>query len=859
MKLLLFLLLFSNGGKDVIESNADDSLTNNLQTTEGMQGILELNNVPQLFMGIPIEKAKDIRMKRLEMAEALKNYSAISNFSNDLGLILTKQKEYNKALKYFNQSLTAYQKLGNEKGMAKVYIETGYLYQLRNEPLKALKQFESALVIYDRENYKKGKAFAHAFMGQCQTSINQFAEAKKHLEQAVRLFEEFGDKQEVANTYDKLGDLELASNRADFALSWYDKSLELRNNNSKLVKTTAIPLRKKARAYYSKNDLTNAYKYAEASLQVERDDKTAKLKEEIYKKMGKSEKSIITQTLSDVAALKDSLHKAQKVNEVMNYKMMQEVNKKEAELKKMIEERNEQYRQFTAKELEMARVNTEIQLEKIKKEQAFLSVSASKDSLEMISKELERQTMLLEKEKLQRDAALSEKELSLQKEANNRNILIGGLVFLGLIILFFYGRAIIKQRSLNKVNKAYTELRQTNKELVETRDKLIESEKFKQQFLANMSHEIRTPMNAVVGMTNLLLNTKLDEQQGKYLAAIKQSANNLLVIINDILDLSKIEAGKMELEKVNISLHEAVDNVWNILRFRAEEKGLDFKLEIESDVPKFVLGDETRLNQILINLAGNAIKFTEKGKVKIRVENQGDEDEIRFVKFSVIDTGIGIPADKLDRIFESFSQASSDTSRKFGGTGLGLTISKHLVELHGGDLKVSSDYGKGSTFYFTVPYQLGTEQKTKLVVDEEKLNTTRTLQILLAEDNEFNQIVAVDTLEEIFPGIQIDLAENGLIVLEKLEAKEYDLVLMDIQMPEMDGMTATKTIRETFAHPRNKMKICAMTASVTRQEVEEFFANGLDDFLAKPFEPSELKRKIIKLVNIGIAEGLSQA
>ncbi|MBX7182335.1 MAG: response regulator [Bacteroidia bacterium] len=739
-----------------------------------------------------------------------------------------------------------------------MFLETGYLYQLKNEPLKALKQFESALGIYESENNKKGKAFAHSFMGQCQTSINQLSEAKRHLDLAVRLFEESGDKLEVANTYDKIGDMELVANRVENALAWYDKSLELRNNNGRLTKTTAIPLRKKARAYYSKGDLTNAYKYAEASLQIERDEKTAKLKEEVFKKMGKSEKAIIAQTLSDVSALKDSLHKAQKANEIMNMKMMQEVNRKEAELKKMIEERNEQYRQFTAKELEMAKVRTEIELEKIKKEQDLMTVSASKDSLEAISKELERQTILLENEKIQRDAALTEKELSLEKESNKRNILLAGLIFLGLIILFFYGRAVYKQRSLDKVNKAYTELRQSNKELIETRDKLIESEKFKQQFLANMSHEIRTPMNAVVGMTNLLLNTKLDEQQGKYLAAIKQSANNLLVIINDILDLSKIEAGKMELEKVNICLPEAVENVWNILRFRAEEKGLDFRLEFKPEVPKFVMGDETRLNQILINLAGNAIKFTEKGSVRILVESQGVEGEIHKVRFSVIDSGIGIASDKLDKIFESFSQASSDTSRKFGGTGLGLTISKHLVELHGGNLQVTSEFGKGSTFFFVVPYQLGKEQKTKIVVDEEKLNLDRPLKILLAEDNEFNQIVAMDTLEEIFPGIQVELAENGKIALEKLDAKEYDLVLMDIQMPEMDGMTATKTIREVFPSPRNKMKICAMTASVTRQEVEEFFANGLDDFLAKPFEPSELKRKIVKLVNLSLAEGISK-
>ncbi len=493
----------------------------------------------------------------------------------------------------------------------------------------------------------------------------------------------------------------------------------------------------------------------------------------------------------------------------------------------------------------MKKDSKELADEKRRKEAEFTHI---KDSIELDKRKLESQNIRLENEKLIAASLLKENE-------NKRNIFLFSLgIFLLLILilgLFFYVRFRYKQKTYDKLNAAYTEIRQTNKELIETTEKLKESEQFKQRFLANMSHEIRTPMNAVYGMTNLLLKTDITEQQAKYLTSIKKSGENLIVIVNDILDLSKIEAGKMELEKLDIDLHATIENIWNILKFKAEEKGLDLRYNINPDVPKFVKGDETRLNQILINLTGNAIKFTETGKVEINIELHKEENENKLVRFSVKDSGIGIPEDKLAKIFESFSQATSETARKFGGTGLGLTISKHLVELHGGTLEVKSESGKGSEFYFIIPYQEGMEISLINEKDTVSLNLNRPLKILLAEDNEFNQIVAVDTLDELFPGIQIEVVENGKIALDKLRETDFDLVLMDIQMPEMDGMTATRTIRETFPEPRNKMKICAMTAGVTKQEIDELFESGLNDYITKPFEPADLKKKIIELVNAG--------
>lgn len=398
-------------------------------------------------------------------------------------------------------------------------------------------------------------------------------------------------------------------------------------------------------------------------------------------------------------------------------------------------------------------------------------------------------------------------------------------------------------------------------ELQTTLEELKHTQQFRDRFLANMSHEIRTPMNAIVGLTNLLVNSPLNEQQTKYLQVIKKSGDNLIVIINDILDLSKIEAGKMELEKVSYALHQALENVRTILEIKAVEKGVALELSIDPNVPEFVVSDETRLTQILINLTGNAIKFTETGLVKIHVEQEKLEGNIASICFSVQDSGIGIPEDKLEKIFESFGQASSDTTRKYGGTGLGLNISKQLVELYGGKLQVKSIVNKGSTFYFTIPMEVS--QPPKIEVAEGKMDETELsqLRILLVEDNLFNQMVAQDTLEVLFPGCQIDLAVDGKAAIALASSHVYSIILMDIRLPDLDGFEVTKFIRNELDHPLNTVPICAMTASVSKERIEECYSAGMNDYMYKPFREEDLRQKVItnaqKVATVGRFEKLS--
>lgn len=409
---------------------------------------------------------------------------------------------------------------------------------------------------------------------------------------------------------------------------------------------------------------------------------------------------------------------------------------------------------------------------------------------------------------------------------------------------------IFKQTTINKLRNLQIRqkvvLAQKEKEVAERTAQL------KQQFMANMSHEIRTPMNAIVGMSRLLLSKDPKEEQERYLHAIQQSAENLLVIINDILDLSKIEAGKIVIEHTDFVMAELLESVNDILLFKAEEKGLELRIKMDNAIPARLIGDPTRINQVIINLAGNAVKFTEKGFVSINVSLLKKEEKEHWVKFEVTDTGIGISPKYVENIFESFTQAGTDIARKFGGTGLGLTISKQLVDLMDGEIYVDSELERGTTFTFILPLEKADDQTVALQqnsLTEEQKKALENIHILLVEDNEFNRMVAEDTLKELLPNVQIDIAVNGEEAVRKVRnSKQYDVLLMDIQMPVMDGVAATKAIR-SLPPPYNNTNIIAMTANVLQEDVQNYFAVGMNAYVSKPFQPDELLLKIYSVLD----------
>jgi len=371
-----------------------------------------------------------------------------------------------------------------------------------------------------------------------------------------------------------------------------------------------------------------------------------------------------------------------------------------------------------------------------------------------------------------------------------------------------------------------------------------ESTKLKEAFLANMSHEIRTPMNAIIGFSDILSKGKLAAKEMEHVQTIKSAGENLLTIINDILDISKIEAGMMTFEENAFSIKEMVKSLHIMLLGKAEEKKLKLIFKCEESVPNILLGDNTRLSQIIINLVGNAIKFTEKGKVELTVKVLENEEENALLEFAITDTGIGIPEDKLGHIFERFRQAESHTTRKYGGTGLGLSIAKQLVSLQKGILTVTSEFKKGSVFSFSIPYKKSAQ--THLIAEniEMKYNMKELskLKILLVEDNQLNIKLILSLFSS--NNLTIQIAENGSIGIEKIKANEFDIILMDMEMPVMNGYEATTFLREEL---KNRTPIIAMTAHAMAGEKERCLSLGMNDYISKPINANLLFKKIYDL------------
>ena len=367
--------------------------------------------------------------------------------------------------------------------------------------------------------------------------------------------------------------------------------------------------------------------------------------------------------------------------------------------------------------------------------------------------------------------------------------------------------------------------------------------KAKQQFLSNMSHEIRTPMNAIIGFTKVLLKTELSSKQKEYLDAIKMSGDALIVLINDILDLAKVDAGKMVFEQVPFRVASSISAMIHLFEAKIHEKNLKLVKEFDKNIPEVLVGDPVRLHQIILNLISNAVKFTTKGKITIGVHLVSEDDKQANVEFAITDTGIGIAEDKIDQIFEYFHQATSDTSRLYGGTGLGLAIVKQLIEPQGGTISVKSKINEGSTFSFVLPFQK-TKLETQSVTELAELETDiKDIKVLVVEDIALNQLLMRTVLDDF--GFECDIAANGKIAIEKLRNKSYNIILMDLQMPEMNGFEATEYIREKM---KSKVPIMALTADVTTVDLAKCKSVGMNDYIAKPIDERLLYSKIIALI-----------
>ncbi|CAM3900747.1 hybrid sensor histidine kinase/response regulator [Flavobacterium branchiophilum] len=415
------------------------------------------------------------------------------------------------------------------------------------------------------------------------------------------------------------------------------------------------------------------------------------------------------------------------------------------------------------------------------------------------------------------------------------------LIIVSILAIVYF---ILEQYKEYKADDEFA-LFQKNQELDDSRKELIKTQKYKEEFFALISHEIRTPMNAIIGISNIVRKTNLDTNQIKFIEAIQSSANNLLVIINDLLDLSKLEAGKLRIENKGFNLNNSLQFIFSLFANKAEDKGLEFNISFDNRIASILVGDQIRINQILLNLTSNAIKFTENGYVEIKCELIGETNNSQKIKFSIIDSGIGISEAFLKNIFDQFSQEDLSTSRKFGGTGLGMTISKHLVDMMNGDIKVSSLKNVGTTIEFVLKLAIGTDKDLPISKEIQMENDVlKGKTILLVEDNEMNRLVAQNTLE--LYGAIVKEVFNGQEAVDFLKINTVDLILMDIGMPVMNGIKATEIIRSEL---KITTPIIALTANALAEERNRCIIVGMNDFLTKPFKEGHLIQVISNNLN----------
>lgn len=391
------------------------------------------------------------------------------------------------------------------------------------------------------------------------------------------------------------------------------------------------------------------------------------------------------------------------------------------------------------------------------------------------------------------------------------------------------------------------ELKEAEEKLKKEKQRAEDSEKAKQLFLAKMSHEIRTPMNAILGFAKLLEESLETKEQKEFIHIIIKSGDDLLVILNDILDFSRMEAGKIAFENAPFNLRSIIQTTVLMMDLKSKQKGIALRYVIDDNIPEMLIGDSVRLNQILLNLVSNAVKFTEKGEISISVSRIEDNENYLLLDFGVKDTGIGILLEKQEKIFESFEQATNDTARKFGGSGLGLSIVKQLITMQNGEISVTSKPGHGSDFHFRLSF-LKVKEKPNAIIPEQAekvIPRGNGINILVAEDNTLNQMLVTRVLKK--QGFEIDVAGNGLIAIDKHKNNDFDVILMDLQMPEIDGYDATRRIR-ALDPPKKDIPIIAMSAHTIKGEYERCMEAGMNDFISKPFDANELYEKIFRLV-----------
>lgn len=774
--------------------------------------VVGLNRLCFKYSDLDPDKGLTYGRRALALAQRIDFPEGEAQSHGYIGYCFTRNSAFDSAQAAYDRSIALYERLNDPCSAAGVWYNVGLNHQMLQQEAKALEVFLQVLKTEEDCPSRHQRATRLYAIGSVYANMQRYKDALPYYQEAIALDSAAHDTARLAKEYVAIANTYSGTGHVDKALASHERSVKCSLAIGDSL-TVAYVHYNVSEILAAKGDLPAAVERAELSynllVRLKRTAESAHAAINLANLYSKADRAKEAE-----ATAQRALRIADSLGLVSDriYAMLAVATAKEGQ------------------------GDANAALEWYKRYVHALDSSNTKERDRQLNElttrfETEKKEKALEASRLLETAARAETE----RQRTLKFAYLGGAVLLGVLLLLFIARFRAKRRAAEALERV-------NAEVLRQKERAEDSERAKDRFLANVSHEIRTPLNAIMGFTGLLLHEHRDERTTRYLTNIREAGDNLLVVINDVLDLSRIEAGRLQLVKEPFDLHRTVRLCAEILQHRAEEQGNTFTTNVARDVPQWVMGDSARVLQVLLNLAGNALKFTQGGTVEVgvRLATAG-------IRFTIRDNGIGIPKEKLPGIFDRFTQVDVNDQRKYGGTGLGLSIVKELVDLHNGTIDVDSAPGQGTTFTVDLPL-VGSTAPTSaslraVSVDNGSL-ASRT--ILVAEDNDMNALVTTETLRRYYPAAQTVVVRNGQEALDQMVADtDHDiaLVLMDVQMPVMDGMTATRRIRALNSDAA-RVPIIALTASVLPSDLSRCLDAGMDACVPKPFKADELLRAI---------------
>ncbi len=805
-----------------------DSLSNILQTASNDQ--IKATTLQQLaheYIDVNSKKAYDFGLQSVELAKKIKDVNCEVAALNELAILDRNGGDYSKALSTLKIAIQIAETANDTLSISKCFIAVGDVYSTLLNYDKALSYYQEALALNKhKQNIQVVTSLSR--IGNRLMDKGREANDTNFMLSAIQSYLKVKDvaaaihnnKQYInayvslADAYNIFGAVSKNKHHLYESLNYSMLSLQL-SQQANIKSSQGISYLNLGEVYLSLNKTIKAIHYFEMAEKIYLPLGAKSWLLNTYELMGKTYYAMhvydkAVEYIKKAIALAQEQHLAKHLSN--DYQLLADMYSKQQKFEEAcgFYKLYNDYKDSVINEntsFNVSRFQTELDLQKKDKEIALLTKSTETQNQEINSNKSQRNYLI---------------------------ILV--IVILVILIVVFY---------------LYRERKQAALEILKAKELAEKAKEAQEQFLANTSHEIRTPMNGIIGMTNHLMDTPLNNEQQEYINAIKESSNNLLSIINELLDLSKIMAKKILFDKQPFDLEQIIKNLIHLLEFRAIEKKISLQFQIDKAIPKTIIGDAIRLNQILLNLVENSVKFTHDGEIEITVGLLNETEQEVQLEFSVRDTGIGIPANKLNVIFENFTQVNAKTTRKYGGTGLGLSISKQLVEQQGGTVSVTSTVNVGSTFSFILTFKKQNDKKG--ITDNALTLLAYTPQanlngicILVVDDNKINQRVALLTLQKW--NVRVELADSADESYKALREQKIDLILMDITMPDVDGFEATKHIRTRLKEPINHTPIIAMTAAAFVGDKEKCLAAGMNDYISKPFSAEDLLQKITQLL-----------